>query len=105
MKANPSERRGGMLRTRLAGKTRTTGQGAEGASWPGESWTQGTLSSFGAALCRNGTEVILVSQEIKHRYSHGSECLRFIYESVIEVESNFRTRIKQKSIQKLVEAS
>lgn len=31
--------------------------------------------------------------------------LRFIYESVIEVESNLRKRIKQKSTQKLVDVS
>lgn len=105
MKAHPSERWGRDSSGWVGGKTGETGQGAEGGSWPGESSAQGALSSLGAAKCRNRTEVILIPQEIKTRYNHGSVCLRFIYEGVIEVESNFRTRIKQKSIKKLVEAS
>lgn len=86
----------GILLAGLAGKTRATGPGATGGSWSGESWGENT--------CRNGTDVVL-HEKSKNRYNHGSGCPRFIYESVVEVESNLRTRIKQRSIQKLVAMS
>lgn len=95
MKAHPRERWSRDTSRRVGGKDpgdRAWGHG----SWPGESWGENT--------CRNGTDVVL-HEKSKNRYNHGNGCPRFIYESVVEVESNFRTRIKQKSIQKLVAVS